>query len=187
MVGPPAATPDRPVAVPGAGLILRPYADHDAADLMLAFADPDIRRWNPGPGSPTEAASRKWLEGRNNWSVGDHASWAIAGPDERLQGSVSLHKVDWDQGDAEVGYWVAPWARGAGLAGRAVTAATAYAFGELMLHRLYLFHAVDNSGSCRVADAAGFPLEGVLRQSYRYPDGDYHDEHLHGRLASDPR
>ena len=138
MAGPLARTPERPVPVQGAGLSLRPYADSDVADLLLAFADPE-------------------------------------------------HKIDWDQGDAEVGYWVAPWARGVGLAGRAVTAAAAYAFGELSLHRLYLFHAVDNPGSCRVADAAGFPLEGVLRQSYRYRNGEYHDEHLHARLATDPR
>ena len=39
--------------------------------------------------------------------------------------------------------------------------------------------------SCRVAEIAGFGLEGRLRQSYRYPDGVYHDEHLHARLASD--
>ncbi len=36
-----------------------------------------------------------------------------------------------------------------------------------------------------MATAAGFMHEGTLRQSYRYPDGRYHDEHLHGILASD--
>mgnify|MGYP006320738725 FL=1 len=36
-----------------------------------------------------------------------------------------------------------------------------------------------------MATAAGFVHEGTLRQSYRYPDGRYHDEHLHGILASD--
>ena len=44
-------------------------------------------------------------------------------------------------------------------------------------------HAVANPASCRVAEKAGFRLEGVLAQSHRYGDGVYHDEHLHARLA----
>lgn len=31
----------------------------------------------------------------------------------------------------------------------------------------------------------GFLLEGTLRESYRYADGRFHDEHLHARLATD--
>ena len=32
---------------------------------------------------------------------------------------------------------------------------------------------------------AGFRLKGTLRESYRYGDGQVHDEHLHARLADD--
>ncbi|MCA1781336.1 MAG: GNAT family N-acetyltransferase [Intrasporangiaceae bacterium] len=94
--------------------------------------------------------------------------------------------MDPDQADAEIGYWVAPWARRMGYATRAVTSASRFAFGRLGLHRLYLFHAVENPGSCSVARAAGFVHEGTMRQSYRYADGEYHDEHLHGLLAQGP-
>ena len=52
--------------------------------------------------------------------------------------------------------------------------------------RLELFHAVENAGSCRVAESAGLRLEGVHRSSYRYGDGLLHDEHCHARLADDP-
>jgi RimJ/RimL family protein N-acetyltransferase len=66
-----------------------------------------------------------------------------------------------------------------------VVAASRFAFDELGLHRVYLYHAVENPGSCGVARAAGFVQEGTLRQSYRYADGAYHDEHLHALLSTD--
>ena len=166
---------------------LRSFRDDDVPALQAAFADIDVLAWNPGPEAGAGASAvLGWLRERNDWSDGSHASWAISDPSLTLLGSVSLHRIDETQADAEVGYWVAPWARGRGLAARAVGAATGYGFAELQLHRLYLFHAVENVASCRVAEVAGFALEGRLRQSYRYADGAYHDEHLHARLTSDP-
>jgi len=176
----------QPVTVPGADLVLRPFDREDLPDLLAAFADPLVRTWNPGPDDEDGVgAGQRWMDDRNDWSDGTHASWAVGGLDGRLLGSVSLYKIDHDQLDAEVGYWLAPWARGRGWGARAVDAAAGFGFGDLDLHRLHLFHAEENVGSCRLATAAGFALEGRLRQSYRYPDGNYHDEHLHARLASD--
>ena len=71
------------------------------------------------------------------------------------------------------------------MAGAALRAATAFAFTELDLLRVELFHAVENLGSCRTVEAAGYRLEGVHRESYRYGDGVWHDEHSHARLRSD--
>lgn len=172
------------VEVPAEGLSLRAWRGSDADDLRAAFADPDIARWNPGPQGPDAAAD--FIRERNDWSSGSHVSWAVAEPGGRLLGSVSVWKIDPDQADAEAGYWVAPWARRRRVGTRSLGAAASYVFTERGLHRLYLYHAVDNLGSCGVAHAAGFSLEGTLRQSYRYADGNYHDEHLHARLRTDP-
>jgi RimJ/RimL family protein N-acetyltransferase len=175
-----------PVRVEAGPLVLRVFTAGDIPALARAFADPEVLRWNPGPvGDDTTAAVRAWLEERNDWSNGFHASWAIADRAGALLGSVSLHKIDIEQADAEVGYWVAPWGRRRGVASAAVIAAAQFGFGGLGLHRLHLFHAVENTASCRVAAAAGFRLEGQLRKSYRFADGAYHDEHLHARLSSD--
>lgn len=164
-------------------MTLRAFRATDEADLLAAFADADIARWNPGPPGPE--AALEFMDGRNDWSRADHTSWAVAETSGRLVGSVSVHKIDPDQADAEIGYWVGPWARRKGYATSAVRAASRFAFTRLGLHRLYLFHAVDNAGSCAVARSARFVHEGTLRESFRYPDGRYHDEHLHGLLASD--
>ncbi|QIX26089.1 GNAT family N-acetyltransferase [Nocardioides sp. JQ2195] len=173
--------PADPVAISCDELILREFRPGDAVDLEVVLADVAIATWNPiAHGDPAE-----FIAGRNDWSEGTHLSWAIADPSQRLVGSVSLFKVDPDQADAEIGYWVAPWGRGQGYAGRAVRAASAFAFDQVGLHRINLYHAVENESSCGVAGAAGFALEGRLRQSFRYGDGLRHDEHLHARLSTD--
>ena len=172
-----------PVRVEAEGLVLREFRPADREDLLTTFADEDIVRWNPGPTGPDPVA--EFMADRNDWSAGSHASWAVADQADRLVGSVSLHKIDVEQGDSEIGYWTAPWARGKGVAARSVTAATRFAFTQLGLHRVYLYHALENPGSCRVAVAAGFLLEGILRHSYRYADGVHRDEHLHARLSTD--
>jgi RimJ/RimL family protein N-acetyltransferase len=168
--------------ISGDDLLLRSYRDSDVPDLLLAFDDELIRRWNPGP--HTEPEVLDWMRGRNDWSDRGHASWAVSNSAERLLGSVSFHKVDWEQRDCEVGYWVAPWARGSAVAARSVRLALSYVFGPMKMHRVYLFHAVENASSCGVARGAGFRLEGELKQAYKYPNG-YRDEHLHAILAAE--
>lgn len=181
---PPNADWARPVEIRTPELVLRAFAVSDVPDLVAAFADEQIRRWNSGS-LGTEGAEA-FITARNDWSDGRHASWALAEPGGRLIGSVSVHKIDPDQRDAEIGYWIVPWARRRGHAARAVRAATDFAFAHLDMHRVQLFHATENVASCGVALAAGFPREGTLRQSFRYADGRYHDEHLHARLKDDP-
>lgn len=173
------------VSWPADHLVLRAYEVDDLPDLQAAFADPLVRAWNPGPAEGGQAVV-EWMSERNDWSTESHASWALGGADGRLLGAVSLHRIDHEQADAEVGYWLAPWARGRGWGALAVSAAARFGFEQLHLHRLHLFHAVENQASCRLATTAGFALEGRLRQSYRLAGGPYHDEHLHARLAGDP-
>jgi RimJ/RimL family protein N-acetyltransferase len=173
------------VTLAGHGVVLRAFTPSDLPAVRAAFADPEIARWNPGPG-PDDAAVAVWMQRRNDWIAGDHASWAVGDEAGELLGSVSIHRIDTEQGDAEVGYWIAPPARGHGYAALALSVATAWAFRTRGLRRLYLYHAVPNAASCKVAARAGYLLEGTLRQSYRYPHGEIHDEHLHARLATDP-
>ena len=172
-----------PVEVRGDGVVLRAVRESDHERVLEAYADGRTQLWNPGP--PDLPGVVEWARGRNDWD-GTHASWLVADPHtDDVLGAVSLFKIDLDQGDAEVGYWVAPWGRGRGVASCAVRAAATYGFGQLVLRRLHLFHAVENAASCGVARKAGFLLEGTLRESYRYADGRFHDEHLHARLATD--
>jgi RimJ/RimL family protein N-acetyltransferase len=153
--------------------------------VWAAFQDPDIRLWNGG-GVASRTDALVLLGRRLDWSSGDHASWAVVDEGRTdVLGSVSLHSIDRFHGGASVGYWTAPAARGRGLAALAVDAACRWAFAALPLHRIELCHAVENAASGRVAEKAGFTREGRLRRSYRYGDGETHDELLWSRLAED--
>ena len=165
---------------------MRPWVVEDAADVLAALNDEQIRLWN-GPGLATLEDAAVWLSRRMNWSAGDHASWAVVDADGgELAGSVSLHSIDPVQGDAEIGYWTVPAARGRAVASTAVDRVCRWAFDTLPVDRIELCHAVENGASGRVAEKAGFTLEGRLRRSYRYGDGVKHDELLWARLADDP-
>ncbi len=176
-----------PVELRVADLRLRPWRVDDTEALVAAMQDPEIRLWNGFAGDFGLEDVGVWLTRRIDWSAGTHASWAVvdAGTEELL-GSVSLHSIDADQGDAEIGYWTVPRARGRGLASSVVDAVCRWAFGTLPVDRIELCHAVENEASGRVAEKAGFQREGRLRRSFRYGDGVKHDELLWARLSDDP-
>jgi RimJ/RimL family protein N-acetyltransferase len=183
---PPSFVPLEPFELAAGPVRLRPWREDDVDEVWAAFQDPEIRLWNGG-GVASRTDALVLLGRRLDWSSGDHASWAVVGPDDDgLLGSASLHSIDRLQGDAEIGYWTAPPARGRGLAGVAVDAVCRWAFDALPVDRVELCHAVENVASGRVAEKAGFTLEGRLRRSYRYGDGRKHDELLWARLDSDP-
>ncbi len=174
-----------PCELPVGELLLRPWREDDVPAVWAALQDPALRLWN-GAGSGSLDDTRAMLARRRDWSDGDHASWAVVDVTDRLLGSLSLHAIDRQQGNAEVGYWTVPAARGRGVAPRVVDAACRWAFAVLPVDRVQLFHAVQNEASARVAAKAGFTLEGRLRRSYRYGDGVKHDDLLWARLADDP-
>jgi RimJ/RimL family protein N-acetyltransferase len=166
-------------------LTLRLWRPDDVEAVWAALQDPQIGLWNGSAAGSRDDAIR-FVTGRADWSAGDHASWAVVDGADGVLGSVSVHSVDVVQNDAEIGYWTTPAARGQGAAARAVDAACRWVFATLPVDRIELCHAVENAASARVAEKAGFTLEGRLRRSYRYGDGVKHDELLWARLADDP-
>jgi RimJ/RimL family protein N-acetyltransferase len=125
-----------------------------------------------------------WVQSwAGRWAEESGASWAVEGPGG-LVGRVSFRYINRVDGSAEAGYWVLPDARGRQVAVRALTVAGAWMFDTIGLHRIWLIHSVANPASCRVAERAGFRLEGTQRQQARHADG-WHDMHLHARLATD--
>ncbi|MFJ1550309.1 GNAT family N-acetyltransferase [Streptomyces sp. NPDC088246] len=174
-------------------VLLRPWSrEADELDVMLdgltaAAADPLISRWNPFPAAD-RAEALAWLELREGgWDRGDAASFAVLDPaDGAVLGAVGLRWVDRADGLAMISYWTLPAARGRSVATRATRAVTSWAFETADARRIEIAHATGNEASCRVAHRCGYPAEGTLRDSHRYGDGAYHDEHLHARLATDP-
>jgi RimJ/RimL family protein N-acetyltransferase len=163
--------------------LLRAFNPDDTARLTEAFTDPEIARWSLGGLVDGDVVG--WWTRYNDPTDETRWSRAISVPDGSLLGQIAIIHIDRRTLTADVGYMVLPHARHNGVATWAVGQACSHAFGALGLRRLQLFHAIDNPGSCAVARSSRFALEGTLRESYRYGDGLWHDEHLHARLASD--
>lgn len=171
-------------ATDGGGLLLRPWERTDAAAFLSAYQDEEIRRWHTHRPS-TEAQAREWFDAyRQDWEREKGCHWAVARGDDEVLGRMALRDLDFDDGVANVAYWVLPAARGAGVASRALAAVSAWALGDIGFHRLELDHSTRNHASCRVATKAGYRLEGTKRNAAVHDDG-RHDMHLHARIRGD--
>ncbi|HET9170434.1 MAG TPA: GNAT family protein [Actinospica sp.] len=188
--------------IPAGDLLLRPWRSGDAAALVRAWADPEIRRWGRyGAAVPETDTVGQWLDwNRRQWEFGLRVGFAVcrgARDGGGVVGSILLRDfartathVGHIGDTGEVGYWIVPGWRGRGAATSALAAVTRWAFtaaddGGLGLSRIELRHSVGNPGSCRVAAKAGYRHEATMRESFRYADGARHDEHLHARLAGE--
>ncbi|MEA3501841.1 MAG: GNAT family protein, partial [Actinomycetota bacterium] len=69
-------------------------------------------------------------------------------------------------GSAEVGWWLAPRWWGRGIAAIAVGRFVEYCFEDLDLHRVEAGVFLNNTASARVAEKAGFALDGIARDGY---------------------
>lgn len=166
-------------------LVLRPWSADDVECVEAAFACPAIQRWHVRRVDGEDEA-RGWIAGwERRWADETDASWAVVDArEDRPVGQVGLRTISLFEASAQLSYWVLPSSRGAGIASAAVAALTRWAFETVRLNRLSLLHSTANAASCRVADKAGYGLEGTLRSSMLHADG-WHDVHLHARLRSD--
>ncbi|WP_186343677.1 GNAT family N-acetyltransferase [Streptomyces sp. CFMR 7] len=173
------------LALTADGLLLRPWREEDVPALLEAYDDPVMRQWVRLPVSTPEEATR-WLElQREGWASGTRFSFAVTDVSRggELVGNLALKRPGPGPERAEVGYWTAAWARGRGVAPRALEALTAWAFAafaEEGLVRLELLHQVDNVASCKVAEKSGYAFAELLDA---LPPEFPLDGHLHVREA----
>lgn len=164
----PAATLETP------RLLLRSHRAEDAPDVALACRDELTQRWLPLPNPYTDADALAWCtEMAPRFRIsGEGIEWAaIRRADDRLIGSFGLKRTDWRGRSTEIGYWVAPWARGEGLAVEAVQAIARWLLIEQGFERMVLRAAIGNVSSQRVAEKAGFTREGMARNAGFTNDG----------------
>ena len=181
----------------GDGVVLRRWRDSDAEAVVEACNDPVTRLWLGSLPDPyTRDTALAFIENREEaHAVGRGIHWAAAVDDDapavgsfslmaRAGGDSPIRQV------AEVGYWMAPSARGRGIATTAVRLIVRHAFvvtddGGLGLRRLLLAHAHGNIGSQTVAVRNGFVHTGTERSAERLGDGSYVDLHWYDLLATD--
>lgn len=91
---------------------------------------------------------------------------------DTLVGSSGLHRIDWTVPKFEIGYWCRTGYSGRGYTTEVVRGIVAFAFEELGANRLEIQCDPDNLPSRRVAEKAGFRLEGKLRNNVVGSDGE---------------
>jgi RimJ/RimL family protein N-acetyltransferase len=154
-------------------VILRLPREADAPAIAAACRDPEIARWIPVPVPYDLEDARAFVASAGaGWVSGREPTFVIADATSRtLVGAIAVHRHPDEPGKAAVGYWLAPQARGRGLASRAVGLVVGWAFGlEPALVRMELLTLVGNDASGRVALRSGFVREGVLRRYLPFRD-----------------
>lgn len=131
---------------------------------MRACADPLTQRYTSVASPYTPEDARLFVAGGRSGSALPLAV-VKAGDRSVVLGAVGLHAVDRTRGRAEIGYWTAPWARGAGVATRALALLARWAVDPagLGLRRVELYAEPDNDVSGRVAERVGFARGELVR------------------------
>jgi RimJ/RimL family protein N-acetyltransferase len=100
----------------------------------------------------------------------------------QLVGSSGLHRIDWQTRKFEIGYWVRTSCARQGYITEAVTAIAGFAVQELEANRLEIRCDSRNLQSARVAERAGFTLEGILRNDKRDVQGILRDTMIYSKV-----
>lgn len=167
---------------------LRGWRDEDVAPVTEACQDPESAHWTtiPVPYGRTDAEWYVHEHTRVEWARGRVAAFAIADRDGTYVGAVDLRLSDPDSTEAEIGFLMAPWARGLGYASAAVRTVCAWGFDALGLERIVWKAYLGNDASKRVAEKAGFTIEGIGR-AVCVQRGQRLDAWVGSLLSADPR
>jgi RimJ/RimL family protein N-acetyltransferase len=145
---------------------VRLAAEHDIPEVLIAYQDdPELDRRMGEERPPSGAELGRLAErAQEDRAAGCAITLTIvtASSDVCL-GQVNVRNVDWDNVRAELGIWVAPHARGRGLARTALRLVGTWLLRDAGLERVQLLTETDNARLLKAAEAAGFRREGVLR------------------------
>jgi RimJ/RimL family protein N-acetyltransferase len=164
---------------------LEPLGDSHLAGVAAMFDDADVLRFTRIPDPVPPGWEREWLgfyeEGRRD---GTREAFAVVDGEGSFLGLGLAFGIDREGRQLELGYVVAPNARGRGVATRTLELLTKWAFSELDALRIELWISASNEPSKRVAERVGYRHEGTLR-SYHFKQGIRDDFEIWSRLASD--
>jgi ribosomal-protein-alanine N-acetyltransferase len=150
---------------------VRAWRDADVPAVAAFGLDADNVRFGAAPPGSREIEAVDYLRAMERMRVdGRGLSFAVVdATSDAVLGGCELRTPA--PGVGEVGYLLAPAARGRGVMTRAMRLVVGWAFAELDLARVQAFASPDNAASLALLGRLGFTREGVLR-SYRGPGED---------------
>ena len=99
-------------------------------------------------------------------------------------GGSGLHRIDWTVRRFELGYWCRSSLQGRGYVTEAAQALTRFAFERLQARRVEVRMDDTNERSWKIAQRAGFALEGVLRSDSLNPLGAARDTRVYALIGA---
>ncbi|PGZ90813.1 GNAT family protein [Bacillus sp. AFS029533] len=102
----------------------------------------------------------------------------------KLVGVIGFHKIDWSNKSTSIGYWLGKGVEGTGIMTKACHAFVNYALTDLLLNRVEIRAAVENTKSRAIPERLGFFQEGRIRKAEWLYDH-YVDHIVYGMLAED--
>ena len=162
--------------------MLRPWALDDAPRVHELCQDPLIQEYTTIPVPYELHHATAFVEAQQKSD--DHTQISFAGVlDGEVVLSISLHSIAEFDHICELGYWLAPEARGAGLAAKAARMITDFGF-AIGFRRISAIVLPENPASQKTLLNAGFELENVVRQGMTRRDGTQTDAVLFARFPS---
>ena len=157
-------------------LLIRSPMPGDGPELHAAVRESmeELLPWMPWPAEHgTVEDSEASARGAGPLCGKDRAQDAplAQGNRDSLVGGSGLHRIDWEVPKFEIGYWCHTGMTGRGYVTEAVRGIAAFAFDVLGAQRVEIRCDPLNRPSARVAELAGFSLEGELRNDARATDG----------------
>jgi RimJ/RimL family protein N-acetyltransferase len=154
--------PDQPLT--DGVVTLRRWELGDVPALVTAIdGDPEITNFLELIPQPyRDAEARAWIEAAAAmWRDETGSPFAVMAAEE-VVGGAGITWLDREESVGDVGYWIQRDARRRGYTTRAVLLLARWAF-DLGCERLQIRADTENDASLRVAERAGFTLEGVMR------------------------
>ncbi len=175
---------DQPPTLSDGIVTLRLPRAADTDDITLACQDPENARWTTIPVPYARSDAEEWLA-RNTQVEGwwEHPTWAVTVvPSDRWCGNIDL-RLD-GSGGADVGYLLAPWARGHGHAARALRVVCAWTFSALGLEVVTWHAFAGNDASLHTARSVGFKVPDHVFRGFGAQRGQRRDSWV-GTLTPD--
>lgn len=156
------------------GVELRPPTLDDSKLNAQWMAQPEVTQfWAPRAGNWTEENMKERFE--RIAKSQDSINWAIAHEGQTI-GFTGIFDIDWVSRDGESGLFIGRHdLYGRGIATETVRLRTHYAWSALRLHRVHNWIALQNRGSRRANEKAGYRQIGLFER-YGYRSGAWMDD-----------
>lgn len=129
---------------------LRALQSGDAEWIFTACQDPEIHYWTTIPKPYRYEDAEAFVNG----AVPEYRIWVVEESSGKPAGLISIHSVN-ELGEGDLGYWIAPWARGKGATKVAIDLVVKESAKDPNIRSLVAVISDKNFRSQRVAISAG--------------------------------